>query len=620
MERVRPRPAIARCAVSAMTLAIALGCQSAAAEDARLIFEARGGWLTGDEQPWVEVDPDDFRNIGASSLFGGTIGIVAPAGELFNGFNGWDVGLFARLGLSNEANEAIGPDILIQVIGIDQSPFAFGQVEHREHQAVIDLEARRPVSLLQDHGAETTLKLGARFAYFGAETEADFDLGLAFPYVAAHDDRKSEFIGLGPHIGLETSIPLHDNAWLDLGAGASLLFGKRYTSAVTNTEIFIGFPDDFGSGFSRTSWRLVPGLDARAALKFAMANSPMTLSVGVDANAWFGVYDMKALYAPAGGKTNANRFEISPFINLSMPLGDDPFGEDRPKVAQSDTTAPVLELGLWGAGLWRNGGALNSSGGTPNELEDFPLAGLSGLAAFRLRDAWIAQAEIAGEARLGSDTTNGIAVDDTFNEGFSAGGQLAWTRGPLLLSTFAGAGKTNIATDSPPSQDADHWFAGVQGRVTGKRHAFAVQVGHVDSSAGDDEVISNALFGRVIAQAFFNDGRTKLQGDFAYVSGDQDPDDFEGLSPVAITSWGLEVEHQLDRRIGGANLSAFLSYQGAYVDERSTSGNHETLTDTTVLAGLRIRTGAGTPLERARMTAPDMPNVVRWIGSVPAVD
>ena len=154
-----------------MTLAIALGCQSAAAEDARLIFEARGGWLTGDEQPWVEVDPDDFRNIGASSLFGGTIGIVAPAGELFNGFNGWDVGLFARLGLSNEANEAIGPDILIQVIGIDQSPFAFGQVEHREHQAVIDLEARRPVSLLQDHGAETTLKLGARFAYFGAETE-----------------------------------------------------------------------------------------------------------------------------------------------------------------------------------------------------------------------------------------------------------------------------------------------------------------------------------------------------------------------------------------------------------------------------------------------------------------
>ena len=123
--------------MSAIALALALGCQPAAAEGARLFFEARGGWLSGDEQPWVFTTEDgQIHEIGASSVFGGTVGIVAPAVELFDGFTGWDVGLFARLGLTNQETgefSSIFPETVVNLIGgYEPEDYTTAQAQHRE--------------------------------------------------------------------------------------------------------------------------------------------------------------------------------------------------------------------------------------------------------------------------------------------------------------------------------------------------------------------------------------------------------------------------------------------------------------------------------------------------------
>jgi hypothetical protein len=118
---------------------------------------------------------------------------------------------------------------------------------------------------------------------------------------------------------------------------------------------------------------------------------------------------------------------------------------------------------------------------------------------------------------------------------------------------------------------------------------------------------------------FFNDGKTMLQGNLGYAEGLQDSDDFVP-NPASLFSWGVELEHQLSMNIGSASTSLFVSFEGVRVEESSTSGSLERVEESTLLAGLKIRFGAPTIHARAFNSAPDLPNVMRWLGAVPAVD
>lgn len=125
---------------------------------------------------------------------------------------------------------------------------------------------------------------------------------------------------------------------------------------------------------------------------------------------------------------------------------------------------------------------------------------------------------------------------------------------------------------------------------------------------------------RAIGQLFFNSINTTLSGDFAYVSGDQDIDSGAGPDPLEVLAWGAEVEHDLGVVIGDAAAALFIAYQGLQVSERSTGGGIERLTDHAVLGGIRFRLDPMTPAQRARNTAPRLPNVGLWLGATPAVD
>jgi opacity protein-like surface antigen len=151
--------------------------------------------------------------------------------------------------------------------------------------------------------------------------------------------------------------------------------------------------------------------------------------------------------------------------------------------------------------------------------------------------------------------------------------------------------------------------------------ALALQGGYLDSESEDGEHFNDAWFVRGIGQVFFNDGRTMLQGDIAFTQGTQDYDE-PGDDPddMDLVAWGLELEHAPDVHLGGGAMSLFAAYQGLHMVEASDDDEDDKITDHTVMLGLKFRFGAMTPGERERATAPDLPNVGRWLGATPAID
>lgn len=593
----------------------------ARAEDnqTQLIIEGYGGGVYGDSQPWVIVTPfsnppGEFRKIKPKTAYGGMIGVITPAENVApNSSLGWDIGVFARYGMSNKQSESDTGFYLYNIMGTYFSYYTDGTVTQQEEHAIVDFEARRDVGLGSATGAQTTLKAGARFAYFNAGTNTVFTSSY-YPSYTVSENRTSKFIGAGPRIGFDSFLPVSTNVTLDLTGAGSLLFGVKNTSLRT-----IG--TNFGEGATTSRFGVVPTLEASAALTYSPTSSPAKFSVGVRAESWFGVFDQRTALT---NKKNANRYSISPFLRMTTPIG----GAGGPATSTSAFGSGgasggfdgIFEAGARAGYLWRGGNELNSSGLPNTEIDDFPLAGLGGKVAFPLGSDWLVQLEADGETAFDNDSVGGVPANDTYAGGYTAGGQVAYQFNQLQFGGFAGAGQTFFHDDGAVDLDANHWLAGLGGRYLSPFGAIAVQAGYLDSSADNSETLSDALFGRVIGQTFFHDGRTMLQAGFGYASGTQDADDFF-VNPTDVFSWDVTLEHQLEHKVGDANLSVFLSYEGLRVSEQSSSGFNETIQDNTIMAGLKFRLGAADTLyEREMRTVPGLPNVARWLGSVPAVD
>ncbi|MCR9136540.1 MAG: Lpg1974 family pore-forming outer membrane protein [Alphaproteobacteria bacterium] len=484
---------------------------------------------------------------------------------------------------------------------------------HREEHYIVDFEARRDVGLGSGSGAKTSVKAGARFAYFNAATNTHFYSFFA-PSYYVNENRTSKFVGAGPRIGFDTMLPVSTNVSLDVSGAASVLFGVKNTSV--RAFNFFG-----ASAATASKFHVVPTFEASAALTFSPESSRAKFSVGVRAEAWLGVFNQSTAVTT---NSNANRYQVTPFLRMTTPIG----GAGGPATSTSafgnggasGGFDGIFELGARAGYLWRGGNDLNSSGLPNTEIDDFPLAGLGSKVALPLGSDWLVQLEADGETAFDNDTVGGVPANDTYAGGYTAGGQVAYQFNQLQFGGFAGAGQTFFHDDDPVDQDADHWLAGLGGRFLSPFGSIAVQAGYLDSSADNSETLSDALFGRVIGQTFFHEGRTMLQAGFGYASGTQDADD-PPVNPTDVFSWDVTLEHQLERKIGDANLSVFLSYEGIRVSEQSTSGLSETIQDNTVMAGLKFRLGAADTLyEREMRTVPGLPNVARWLGSVPAVD
>lgn len=594
---------------------------------AQLIIEGYGGGVYGDSQPWTGVfnfftGDASTRSIRPDTVWGGGVGFITPASKVSPDFNpDWGIGVFARFGISNkESDNAVATAFttLYNILGGNYgSNYTLGRATHREEHAIVDFEARRDVGLGSGSGAQTTVKAGARFAYFNSATNTDFNYYSFFgSNFTLSDNRTSKFIGAGPRIGFDTLVPVSTNVTFDLSGAGSMLFGVKNTSVRTIGDLF------FISGASSTSkFHVVPMLEASAALTYSPASSPAKFSVGVRAEAWFGVFNQSTAITSS---SNANRYQVTPFVRMTTPIGGAGGSATTTNgYGKSGTPGgyqPVFEVNARGGYLWLGGDALNSSGAPNTEIEDFPLAGIGAKAALPIGADWLVQLEADGEAAFDNDSVGGMPADDTYSGGYTAGGQLAYQFDQLQFGGFAGAGQTFFNDNSGVDQNANHWIAGLGGRYLSPFGSIAVQAGFLDSSADNSETLSDALFGRIIGQKFFHGGRTMLQAGFGYTSGTQDADDFGFVSPTDVWSWDVMLEHQLERKVGDAAMSVFLSYEGLSVSEQSSSGGTETIQDNAVLAGLKIRFVADTLYEREARTAPGLPNVARWLGSVPAVD
>ncbi|MEM8876877.1 MAG: Lpg1974 family pore-forming outer membrane protein [Pseudomonadota bacterium] len=626
-ERARDRLLCSTSAL-AVVLCLAADVEPVRAEDAQFIFEIDGGWVFGDDQPWARRAPSaEILDIGPEEIFGGTVGLIAPIPA-----SPWEVGVFARFGRTGEESQSRYDPFLFNVIG-GYYPTAYvnGSVEHQEDHLIVDFEARRDVGLGSEIGTKSVLSAGLRFGYFSADTKTQFLYPPPIPIFPAfvfEENREDVFVGVGPHVGIETSTPLTGGLSFDLAASASVLFGPRVTSVIASGSLpFVA------AGFSEYEFDAVPMLEGRIGLSYVPQTQRYRLSAGVDASAWFDVFNqlttVDILGSPPGDE-NADRFLLRPYVRLTVPLGgtlDGPSAEstsllssEPASLAVSMSTIVEVEAGVGNMG--RSGDALNQTTNPSDEVDDFGFFGGKLLAAVPVRDNLLIQGEIHGEATFGNDTSDGAPSSDSYDSSHLFGGQIAFDFGPLTFAAFGAAGGTDILSrPGSTSHDSTNRLFGVSGRYLNEFGSFAVQVGTINTTADDPETIDEALFARLIGQVFLHGGRTMVQGEFAYATGEQDNDSvFVGPNPVELMTWGAEIEHQLPIEYAGGSASMFLAYRGVRVLEQSLTGTTDELVDQGVFGGIRVRLGSVTPFDREAATAPDLPNIGYWVGAVPAVD
>lgn len=601
------------------------------AEDSLLILEGQIGRSFGDDQVWTFFSPGPFvaappftRDVAPDTTYEGTVGIITPAPDLLPRSNAvWNVGVFARFGSTGEASEAVFGNYYYNVLGGSfPTYYTAGRVEHQETHAFVDFEARQDVGLGSDQQGSLTTFIGASFGYLNAQTDTEFVfLPNPVPYTL-NEKRETEFIGVGPRIGFERKIPLNEFTTFDLGGSASILFGRRNTSTVTNG----GLPF-VSNQLHQSSYDFVSLFAGRIGFTFSMPTSPATLGIGVEGRAWLNAFDQgtNVLGPPQLGDRGADRFQINPYVRLTIPLGENSnafafapatkLAADAIDVEDSlGSIGPVTELELRGGFLDRDGDAINQTGGN-SEDEEFGLAGIGFMASTPIADNWIMQIEGDGELRLTDDGT-----EDNFDSGYTIASQLAFTNGQLLLGVLGGAGQVDVQSGGTVNKDADLWFVGAQGKLSGKTGSIHAQAGVFDTSADNPETISDGHFARLGGELYFPDMQTVLSADLTYLAGAQDPDGFIGPDSVDLVSWGLEIEGKLSDDFNGNAVSYFAGYRNILITEDNSATSDESISDNLFEAGIRIKFGAPDFISQKRSSAPKVPKFHRLLGAVPAVD
>ena len=616
---------------SLLAISLCLAHAPAKAEEPHIVFELKGGTVDGRGQPWAFSQPGaTFLSVEPETILGGTLGVVLPLSPFPSVSDEWNAGIFARFGRTDEESRYARPaGTLFNIIGgAYATNYPRGSVDHEEEHLIVDFEARRDVGLGGQTGPQLIAIAGIRFGYFSADTDTLLQC-LFCPTNYMTEDRNDRFVGVGPRIGFEGSAPLGSGFAFDAAASAAVLIGRRITSAFAL--------DSFGGvDFVHTqdSLDIVSTIDGRLGLNFTPPSGAYRFGFGVEASYWFGVHD-QTLFTPGAPpgffpqESNADRFVLQPYARLTVPLGGS-FGagsavsthapNDEPATV-SQRMGPIFEAEFAGGNTRRTGNALNQTPNPADEVDNFDALSGNLLATMPLPGNLLIQGELNGEITPGNAISGNAPSDDSYDGGHAYGGQLAYQRGPLLFAGFAGAGHVDILTEpTNRSHDADFTFFGATGRFLTDLGGIAVQVGGIDSQATDPEVLDDAIFAKATGQLFFNGGRGKLQGDVAFIVGEQDGDSGVGPSPLEIVTWGVELEHQVNLGMPGGSTSVFVAFRNFDVGESSFNGLVERATDQTISGGIRFRLGDVTPFEREAATAPRLPEIGRWIGATPAVD
>lgn len=175
-----------------------------------------------------------------------------------------------------------------------------------------------------------------------------------------------------------------------------------------------------------------------------------------------------------------------------------------------------------------------------------------------------------------------------------------------LLGVFGGLGHVVYEDDD----EADLWFAGVEGQYYFDQVTLYSQIGYLDAKDDSDtDALHEAWFVRGVARHFLTD-YSMIQADAAYVDGKQDSG--SGYDMYGI-SWGLRLEHQYM----SMPVSAFVAYEGNYFNNDTCGGGDcGEFVEHAFLVGAKFSFGAKDLKQNDRSGATlDLPNFGRWVAA-----
>lgn len=284
-----------------------------------------------------------------------------------------------------------------------------------------------------------------------------------------------------------------------------------------------------------------------------------------------------------------------------------------PVVAQGTT----YELDLSTSYDWRGGADLNGSG-PPQEIEDFALGQIGLSVATPLQNGLLLQTSARYDQSFADTELYGSASsDDTYAYGLEANLQLGQSTDTRYFGGYASFGEVGFNPDDT-DQNTRFYSLGAQAAWAQEDWVIGGTVGLLQSRADNPESIDNAVLLGLNGAYYFNEGDTRVSASLGWMNGDQDTDSGSGPDPVTIWSAGFEIQHTLATR-SSHTIALYTGVDWLEVREGSSGGSTEVVNDTIFTAGLRMRFGAGHQAQ-ARTNTPPLPDMLRAIGAVVAVD
>lgn len=280
-------------------------------------------------------------------------------------------------------------------------------------------------------------------------------------------------------------------------------------------------------------------------------------------------------------------------------------------------TEPYFELNLSASHDFRGGSELNESG-TGREVPEFSLGSIDGRAAFTLDSGLLLQGGFELDHSFAETIVPG---GDPSNDTYRQGNQLSVRLGQHLedqyIGAYAIAGRVAFNPDDF-DQDAGFYSLGMQAAWYREGWQVSGSIGYLNSWADDPETVDIALVLATSAAWDISDS-TRLNGSLTFLDGEQDTDSCCAPDLVKVLKIGAEIEHTLQQ----TSYGSFAAYGGVSlinVWEENSFFSIDHVSDKIIRAGIRMRFGASSAGEADRRASPPLPEMLRLIGAVPAVD
>ncbi|MEP1091140.1 MAG: Lpg1974 family pore-forming outer membrane protein [Rhizobiaceae bacterium] len=262
----------------------------------------------------------DILDTELDRIYGGTIGIVAPLDNFQQGAGpAWSLGITGRYD-AGETNENYGPvgTTFVMLPNSDSGTDVGVDATIEQKLGLGDLELRYRADDSTSGLNNVVWKAGLRVGYHFENSTVSDASASANPRTSVN---KTEFLGVGPHIGTEFSMPVSDGVNIDFGIGGGLLFGQH--ERFRQVTFADGSSNAFGLPYLETQseTRVIPTLDAVVALRTNMTEN-VSLSIGVKLDYFFGIRDEflsnnTDVVTPFSFDTDVDQYYFSPFVRLT---------------------------------------------------------------------------------------------------------------------------------------------------------------------------------------------------------------------------------------------------------------------------------------------------------------